>query len=63
MLCIFMIIMAAKKASAKSKQFKWTSEMLGDLLTCLKAFKTKMEFQGVDFEGERTAQYLEIKTS
>ena len=55
--------MAAKMVSAKSKQFKWTSEMIGDLLTCLKALKTKMEFQGVDFEGNRTAQYREIKTS
>ena len=66
MLCIFMITMAAKKASAKSKQFKWTSEMIGDLSTCLKAFKTKIEFQGVDFGGDRTAhteklQHLEVE--
>ena len=56
-----MISMTAKKALAMSKQFNWTSEMIGDLLTCLKAFKTKMEFQGIDFEGDRTAQYREIE--
>ena len=58
---IITIIMAAKKVSAKSKQFKWTSEMIGDLLTCLKAFKAKMEFQGLDFDGDRTVQYKEIR--
>ena len=57
MLCIFMISMAAKIAPANSKQFKWTSKTIGDFLTCLKSFETKMEFKGVDFEGERTAQY------
>ena len=36
-----MISMAAKIASAKSKQFKWTSEMIGDLSTCLKASKQR----------------------
>ena len=62
MLRILLISMAAKIASAKSKQLKWTSEMIGDLLTCLKTFKTKMELQRVDFEADRTAQYREIKT-
>ena len=56
-----MISIAAKNASAKSKQFRWTSEMIGDLLTCLKAFKTRMEFQGVDFEGDRTAHTEKLK--
>ena len=35
--------------------------MIGDLLTCLKAFKTKMEFKGLDFDGDRMAQYREIR--
>ena len=26
-------------------------EMIGDLLTCLKVFKTKMEFQGLNLDG------------
>ena len=28
--------------------------MIGNLLNCFKAFKTKMEFQGIGFEGDKT---------
>ena len=30
----------------KRKQCRWTTEMVGDLIRCLKGYKVKMEFQG-----------------
>ena len=51
--------------SGKRKPFKWKSEMDADLLACLKAYKAKMEFQGLDFDGDRPALsrlYLVFKT-
>ena len=52
---------ASKKCPQKTKQFKWTSEMVSDLLICLKGYKTKMEFQGLDFDGDRPAQYQHVR--
>ena len=47
--------------SEKRKQFRWTTEMVGDLIQCLKGYKAKMEFQGLDFDGDRPVQYKEVR--
>ena len=60
-------IISAKKLasgsqmSVKKKQFRWTSEMVHELLSLLKTYKTKMEYQGIDFDGDRPSQYKELK--
>ena len=55
--------MAASQTTqdSKKKQFKWTSEMVHNLLTCLAAYKAKMEFEGLDFDGDRPSQYREVR--
>ena len=45
----------------KRKQFRWTTEMVGDLIRCLKGYKVRMEFQGLDFDGDRPVQYKETR--
>ena len=35
--------------------------MVGDLIVCPQAYKGKMEFQGLDFDGDRAAQYKELR--
>ncbi len=57
--------MASKKACAPNaqttKKWKWTDEMLKDLLTYIKEFKTLKEFEGVDFEADLVVFYEEIR--
>ena len=38
----------------------WTSEAVGILLKCIKEFKTKCEFNSVDFDAELSTMYAEI---
>ena len=45
----------------KKKPFKWTSKMVADLLACLKTYKATMEFQGLDFDGDRPAQICDVR--
>ena len=43
------------------RKFRWTTEMIEKLIICIKAYKSRMEFQGLDFDGDRSAQYREIR--
>ena len=45
----------------KKKAFRWRSEMIQNLINCLTAYKSKMEYQAVDFDGDRAAQYNELR--
>ena len=45
----------------KKKAFRWSSEMIQSLINCLTAYKSKMEYQAVDFDGDRAAQYKELR--
>ena len=49
---------SSKQEAQKFKQFKWTSKMAGDLMACLKI--ENQGFQGLDFVGDRAAQYKEL---
>ena len=35
--------------------------MIGNLVTCLMAYKARMEYQALDFDGDRPAQYKELR--
>ena len=47
--------------STKKKVFRWSSEMIENLITCLTTYKARLEYQAVDFDGDRPAQYKELK--
>ena len=47
--------------ASKQKKWKWTDAMVNDLLTFIKEFKSKKEFDGVDFEGDLIVFYREIR--
>ena len=47
--------------ASKQKKWKWTHAMVKDLLTFIKEFKSKKEFDGVDFEGGLVVFYGEIR--
>ena len=35
--------------------------MIGNLVTCLMAYKARIEYQALDFDGDRPAQHKKIK--
>ena len=39
----------------------WTTEMMEKLIICIKGYKASMELQGLDFDGDWSAQYKEIR--
>ena len=45
------------EGNKQRKQFRWTDDMVEKLITCLHKFKSTMEYQNVDFDGDRTVQY------
>ena len=47
--------------ASKQKKWKWTDAMVKDLLTFIKEFKSKKEFDGLDFEGDLVVFYGEIR--
>ena len=42
--------------------FRCSSEMIQNLINFLTAYKAKMEYQEIDFDGGRAAQYKELRT-
>ena len=51
----------SEESFVKKKPFKWISEMVADLLACRKTYKATMEFQGLDFDGDRPAQICDVR--
>ena len=49
------------KESEKTKQFRWMDKMESQLIECLAAYKSRMEYQNKDFDAERPVQYKEIR--
>ena len=54
------------KQTVKSKvenanKFKWTDELVEDLLKCRGHYKTKMEFKGKNFIADKSCQYEEVR--
>ena len=48
------------KEKSKKKPFRWNTDMVTNLITCLESFKTKIECKNVDFDGDRPAQYTAL---
>ena len=42
-------------------KFKWTIEMVDDLLHALGEFKANMEYRSVDFNADKTKQYEAVR--
>ena len=47
---------SAKKTRGKRER-KAISEMAENFISCLQSFKSQMEYENVDFDGDRPAQY------
>ena len=41
--------------------FKWSDDLIEDLLKALSSFKTVMEFQNKDFNGDKPCQYEKVR--
>jgi hypothetical protein len=41
----------------KKKQFRWSDEMIENLITSLHKFKSIMEYKNLDFDRDKTVQY------
>lgn len=53
--------MASKGKSGEVSKFKWTNEMVQDLLDSLSEFKSIMEFNNFDFNADKPRQYEEVR--
>ena len=51
----------AKKTTRTTPKFKWTEEMVLDLLDGLLEYKTKMEFNNSDFNTDKNRQYEAVR--
>eukprot|EP00794_Sanderia_malayensis_P004462 gene4462-5055_t len=49
-------------AANNRKSFRWSDEMLENLLKCIMDFKTQMNYRGLDFDGDKPRLYSEIRT-
>ena len=49
------------KKKSKKKPFRWNTDMVTNLITCLESFKTEMEYRNVDFDGDRPVQYTALR--
>ena len=41
----------------KRKNFRWTTEMIDNLINCLLSYKSSMEYRSLDFDADKPAQY------
>ena len=48
------------KEKSKKKPFRWNTDMVTNLITCLESFKTKMEYKNVDSDGDRPVRYTAL---
>ena len=44
-------------------KFRYTDELVEDLLNALLAYKTNMEFQNIDFKSDNVKQYKALRSS
>ena len=53
-------VLEEKSASTEAK-FKWSNEMIPELIDSLKDFKATMEFNNFDFNVDKPRQYEEVR--
>ena len=46
-----------------SSRFRWTAELIVDLIESLQAYKAVCEYKGIDFNGDKVKQYEEVRRS
>ena len=51
----------AGKGMGKKKIFRWTDEMQVALIECLSEYKTKCEFNNIDFDADKACQYQRLR--
>ena len=49
------------KQKSKRKQFRWTPEMIENLIDSLQSYKSCMLFKNFDFDVDKSAQYSAIR--
>ena len=49
------------KGKGKKKSFRWTDEMQVVLIQCLSDYKTKCEFNNIDFDADKAVQYQTLR--
>eukprot|EP00794_Sanderia_malayensis_P014422 gene14422-biopygen11518 len=47
--------------ATKKKQFRWSTEMVECLIAAISSYKSKMEYRNLDFDGDRPAQYTQLR--
>ena len=52
--------MSTTRKSSKRHSFKWTPEMVEDLIQSVKSFKAFMTFKSLDFDADKAAQYSAV---
>ena len=49
------------RKSSKKHSFKWTPEIVEDLIEAKKSFKASMTFKNLDFDSDKAAQYSAVR--
>ena len=49
------------KQKSKRRQFRWTPEMIENLIDSLQSYKSCMLFKNFDFDADKSAQYSAIR--
>ena len=52
-----------KKTIKKRKNFRWTDEMVEQLIDFLNIYKSEMKFKGLDFDADKCSQYKHLRIS
>ena len=52
-----------EKKTKKRKNFRWSDEMIEQLIDFLNAYKIEMEFKGLDFDADKCTQYKQLRIS
>ena len=56
-----MAMTSTTKKSSKRLSFKWTPEMVENLIESIKSFKASMTFKNLDFDADKAAQYSAVR--
>jgi len=53
--------MSSEKQISKSSYSKWDEEMIDNLIGCIISYKAEQTFKGIDFDGDKSSQYKNIR--
>ena len=56
-----LLFLEPSEKNQQNKQFRWTDKMVSQLIECLAAYKSRMEYQNKDFNADKPVQYKEIR--